>query len=239
MPFRRMQLFCSEWVIMIYLQPPNWCVCWHWFPTVRQGCLTQTYDSQSPLVMSPARLCLLQALSRSPHIFSSSIIIKTTRSHTAPRNPVPYLHAFVPSAASPWRPLSLSTLPSQFPALLPLVLNLGQFSPLQNMWQCLKICLVVTAWGKVLPAGSRWTRMLLIISHASPPPQKTAQSEMPTGPCWETPRSHWAPFFKSQFEYHVLWEPACPVLLPRWAGFALPAFSLSLIRWSFFVVSIL
>jgi len=46
-----------------------------------RGSPRQTHDSQYPSVMSPAHLCLLQALFRSPHIFSSFIISKTTHCH--------------------------------------------------------------------------------------------------------------------------------------------------------------
>lgn len=139
LPFRRTQLFCSEWVITIYLQPPNWCVCWHWFPMIGRG-LAQTYDSQDPSVMSPAHMGLLQALSRSPHIFSSSIIMKTTRCHVVPHTSSSFTYAPLFQCGLSLK-LSLSLhfpqpVTSTF-ASSSVVLNLGHFSPPENTWQCL------------------------------------------------------------------------------------------------------
>ena len=128
-----MQAFCSEWVIKIYLQPPNWCVYWHWFPRLGRGSPRQTHDSQYPSVMSPAQLCLLQALFRSPHIFSSFIISKTTHCHTAPHTSS--LFIYMPLFPKWSLPFYSSQTVTRTYAPSSVALNLGQFS-LKAIYNC-------------------------------------------------------------------------------------------------------
>lgn len=103
------------------------------------------------------------------------------------------------------------------------VLHLGQFSPLENIWQWLKIFLITT-WRKELPAGSGWASVLLNTL------QCTCQSPSTKGhPVQNASRVKVGRpcnlfkilVFKFQFKSH-LWKLARPVFLVGWVRLALP-----------------
>ena len=91
-------------------------------------------------------------------------------------------------------------------ALSSVVLNLGQFSSPENIWQCLKISVIIT-WRKELPAGSGWARVLLNTIQCTCQPSSTkghpvqnASRVKVGGPC----NLFKILVFKSQFKSHLL-----------------------------------
>lgn len=120
-----MQPFCPEWVIKIYLQPPNWCVYWHWFPELAEA--------------APLRLMIHSVLQFScPLVFATGSLEVTThffllhhqKNHSLPyctsHTQFVYLHAFVPKSS---QTVTRTYAPNS------VALNLGQFS-LKAIYNC-------------------------------------------------------------------------------------------------------